>query len=122
MYAINTDWFGGVKQSPDPFRAAITLYPLCLARLKGFNAPLLILIGEADGIMSAKQCQDLQKSCMEEDPEHEIILKVYPRATHCFDWEGYSRRISGGLMLEYDPAAAADASLRVREFLGNYLK
>lgn len=122
LYAINTDWFAGVKQSPDPFRAAITLYPLCLARLKGFNAPLLILIGEADGIMSAKQCQDLQKSCMEEDPEHEVILKVYPGATHCFDWEGYTRRISGGRMLEYDPAAAADANVRVREFLGKHLQ
>jgi dienelactone hydrolase len=65
--------------------------------------------------------QDLQKSCMEEDPEHEVILKVHPGATHCFDWEGYTRRIFGGRMLEYDPAAAADANVRVRELFGKHL-
>jgi dienelactone hydrolase len=122
MYAINTDWFAEVKQRPDPFRAAITLYPLCQPRLKGFNSPLLILIGGADRMMGAKPCQDLKKAWMEEDAEHEVILKVYPGATHCFDWEGYSRRTVGGRLMEYDPAAATDANARVRDFLGKYLQ
>jgi dienelactone hydrolase len=121
LYAINTDWFAEVKQRSDPFRAAIAFYPFCLERLKRFNAPLLILIGEADTSMSAELCQKMQKACMEEGTEHEVIVKVYPGATHCFDWEGYYRR-TFGRAAEYDPVAAADANIRVREFLGKHLQ
>jgi len=121
LYAVNTDWFAEVKQRSDPFRAAVAFYPFCLSRLKRFNAPLLILIGEADTSMSAELCQNMQKACMEEDTEHEVILKVYPGATHCFDWEGFYRR-AFGRTVRYDPAAAADANVRVREFLGKHLQ
>jgi dienelactone hydrolase len=31
-----------------PFQAAIAFYPWCLPRMQQLNAPLLILIGEAD--------------------------------------------------------------------------
>ena len=101
------------QKREDPFRAAIAFYPYCSLPLDDLNAPLLILIGELDDWCPASMCfsrMPLGKTV------HEVILKVHPRAYHCFDWEGIDVNYMGH-RLQYDPAAAADAIIQVREFL-----
>ena len=51
---------------------------------------------------------------------HEVELKIYPGAHHCFDWAGIDTTFFGH-RLKYDPEAASDAVVRVRKFLGKYL-
>jgi dienelactone hydrolase len=101
-----------------PFKAAVALYPFCGEPLKKLNAPLLILTGELDDRCPARLCASRMPA---KKTEHEIILKIYPGAYHCFDWEGVDMDYMGHRLL-YHPVAAADARVRVREFLAKYLK
>jgi dienelactone hydrolase len=102
-----------------PFRAGIAFYPYCNVPFEYVNAPLLILIGEKDDWCPATLCAvHMQK---EEKPGREIFLKVYPGAYHCFDWEGLHAMYLDH-RLQYDPAAAADAIVRVRNFLARHMK
>ena len=102
-----------------PFRAGIAFYPYCDVSFEYLNAPLLILIGEKDDWCPATLCTVYMPK--EEKPEREIILKVYPGAYHCFDYEGLDRTYKDHRLL-YDPAAAADAIIQVSNFFAKHMK
>lgn len=103
----------------DPFRAAIAFYPYCMAKLKDSNAPLLILAGELDTWCPAAFCQENMP--IEKTP-NEVILKIYPGAHHCFDWEGVDLVTPEGHRMLYNREALADSIVQVREFLTKHLK
>lgn len=99
-----------------PFNAGIAFYPYC-NMLKDKDAPLLILIGELDDWTHADLCTEKKPSGK---TEHEIILKIYSGAYHQFDWEGKGE-IYEGHRLQYDPKAASDAKVQVKDFLTKYM-
>ena len=107
----------------DPFRAAIAFYPSCRRMLTGLNAPLMILIGEADDWTPAGRCV---AAMPKEKSAFEVVLKVYPGAYHGFDGLGKSRNVRGSRggahRLEYQPEAEADAVVRVKAFFEKHLK
>jgi dienelactone hydrolase len=109
-------------KTDDPFHA-VAFYPSCRRMLTGLNAPLLILIGEADDWTSAARCGEMMPK---EQAAPEVLLKVYPGAHHAFDSTGASRDVAGSRgslhHLEHHPGAAADSILRTRAFLEKYLK
>lgn len=53
--------------------------------------------------------------------EPEVILKIYPDSHHAFDGEGVDMVVAGHRLL-YNPMAAADAIVQVKEFLIKHLK
>jgi len=105
-----------IRNKGSPFKAAIAFDPFCDQPLMRFDAPLLILHGELDDWHSVARCR-----IIEGRSEHEIILKIYPGAYMAFDLEGVDRTSDGHRLL-YDPAAAADAFERVKNFLTEHLK
>lgn len=106
------------KNREKPFRAAITFYPYCSYGLVKLNAPLLILIGELDDWCPARLCSSMMPSGK---LDHEVSLKIYPGAYHCFDFEGIDMAREGHRLL-YDPGATSDAIERIKEFLARNLK
>jgi dienelactone hydrolase len=92
------------REKRSGFRAAISLYPNCAARMGSWRAvrpagttgpnfqytgvyepvaPLLILIGEIDDWTPAEPCRKLTESARE--AEYPVSIKVYPGAHHGFD-------------------------------------
>jgi dienelactone hydrolase len=113
------------------FRAAVAVYPDCrFDRATRFYAPLLILIGGRDDWTPATFCQELAVS--PEARSAPVLLHVYPEAYHSFDNPSAARQYlpnvenankpGGGATIGYDPAARADAIVRVREFLAEHLR
>jgi len=102
----------------DDFRAAVAFYPYCDILLEDLSAPVLILIGKLDDWCPADRCSSVIPS---RKASHEVILKIYPEAYHCFDWKGMDRVYKGHRLL-YDPAAAADAIVQVQNFLEKHLQ
>lgn len=103
---------------PHPFKAAIALYPGCAQQLYRLDAPLLILIGEADDWTFAFRCERM----VQVGPsDHTVTLKVYPGATHTFDVERPDREYLGH-RIRFHPSAARDAEVRVRAFLAQHLQ
>jgi dienelactone hydrolase len=108
-------------KTDDPFRAAIAYYPSCRI-LTGLNAPLLILIGDADDWTPSSRCVAMLPK---EQTAAEITLKVYPDAYHGFDTLGANTNVrgsSGMHHLQYHPEAAADSIIQVWAFFDKYLK
>jgi len=83
-----------------------------------FNAPLLILIGDKDYWTPANSCSMRMRPGQ---AGHEVILKIYPDATHGFDMEGMDMTFLGHRIL-YNPVATADAIIQVKEFFLKRLK
>lgn len=106
-----------IRNAGKPFKAAVTFYPYCAVPLDISNSPLLVLMGDQDRWCPADRCIIPLKR----KGRHEITLKVYKGAHHCFDAEGMDKTIRGHRLL-YDPDAAADAMEKVRGFLKKYLK
>jgi dienelactone hydrolase len=107
------------RKNIDPFRAAIAFYPYCIETLRDSNAPLLILAGELDNWCPAALCQD---NMPRRKTQNEVILKIYPGAYHCFDWEGVDLTTPEGRRVLYNKEALADSIVQVREFLAKHLK
>lgn len=107
-----------IENRGEPFRLAIAFYPYCDAPLWNLNAPILILAGELDDWCPAKMCQQEMPS---EKSKHEAILKIYPEATHCFDFEGIDTTKLGHRLL-YNAVATDDAIMQVRNFLIKYIE
>jgi dienelactone hydrolase len=101
------------------FRAAVAFYPYCKKGLDYVNAPLLILTGELDDWCPTQKCVDNVPERTKTG--HEVILKVYPRAHHCFDIKGLDKTLNGH-RLKYNPRAAANAEVQVKDFLAKYLQ
>jgi dienelactone hydrolase len=101
-------------RSPAAFKAAAAFYPPCEnqagAKLK---IPTLILIGEADDVTPAADCERLAR-----DQRH-VKLVVYPGAYHLFDDPALAagKRLFG-MRLQYDAGAAERSRSELRDFLG----
>jgi dienelactone hydrolase len=101
------------------FRVAAAFYPPCLnedgAELR---TPTLILIGAADQVTPAKDCEALAAR----QPGARVKLIIYPGAAHLFDDPGYAvgKRLMG-MWLQYDQTAARRSSSDLREFLATEL-
>ena len=110
------------KESADPFQAGVAFYPNCNV-IQSLKVPLLILIGDLDDWTPAGACRNFV-AAQKAGPE--IILNVYPGVYHGFDIQGIDRIAKGtrgsGHHLKYDKEAAADARVKVKEFLEKYLK
>jgi dienelactone hydrolase len=102
-----------------PFNAVVAFYPYCPLLLPSHNTPLLILIGEKDDWCPAARCSNMVLT--EKDNKHEVVLKVYPDASHAFDFEGIDM-INQGHILKYDPKATADAAIQIKGFLAKHVK
>lgn len=127
LFALKPDTLSAAKFAADsetlsatlePFKAGIAFYPPCSTSLKNLSAPLLILIGGADDWTPADRCSS---AIPKENTDHEVILKIYPGAHHCFDWPG--KNVSAyGHRLKYSPKAAKDSIKQVKKFLDKYLQ
>jgi len=93
-------------------RAVVAFYPYCgiasIAHWRGLraNVPLLMLLAEADTMISTDDC--LRLAAEEAGRGHSVTTKVYPEVGHVFDW--------------FDSAATRDARERVRAFLADRLR
>ncbi len=113
---IASSRFASAFAIPDglKFRAAAAFYPPCSnvegARLK---IPTLILVGAADGVTPAADCERLAQN-----QPGDVRLVVYPRAGHCFDDPAFGGgKNVMGMVLKYDP----DAAKRSKQDLGGFL-
>lgn len=100
------------------FRAVAAFYPPC-ANVEGerLAIPTLILVGSADGVTPAADCQRLAKG----NPG-EAKFVVYPGAAHCFDDPAFRGGGSVmGMTLRYDPAAARASMRALGAFLAEQL-
>ena len=120
LYAV--DDISLQRLSAVPFKAAIAMYPGCLLRLLRVNAPLLILIGEADDWAPAAQCQEMVRQSAQWGTKtaHGVTLKVYPGAHHGFDHLVPPHSYYGHTVGRH-PEAAAQAEEEVKRFLAQHL-
>ena len=104
------------------FKAVAAFYPPCEDQLDvgaRLQLPTLILVGAADTVTPALQCQRL----VESQPRADVKLVVYPGAGHLFDDRGFAggKRVLG-MWLQFEPKAAAQSQLALREFLAAKLR
>jgi dienelactone hydrolase len=108
------------------FRAAVAFYPRCVGIKGPITVPSLILIGEKDDWTPADACRklangedDLGVSRSKGDGAA-LQLKIFPGAYHAFDVSSLEKPVSYfGHHLEYNKAAADEASEILREFLAS---
>ena len=96
------------------FKAAAAFYPPC-ANQGGatMRIPTLILVGEADDVTPAADCEALART-----QTGAVALHVYPRAGHGFDNPEFGAgRLVVGMRLAYDHGAADKARAELRRFL-----
>lgn len=96
------------------FRAAAAFYPPC-ANVEGerLSIPTLILVGSADGVTPAADCERFAGG-----QSGEARLIVYPDAAHCFDDPAFRGGKSVmGMILKYDRAAAKRSKRDLGAFL-----
>lgn len=120
LYAVNPKI--PIENKGLPFRVAIAFYPFCDLPLTGLDAPLLILSGSYDDWTPPEKCSQMMPS---KKSFPEVVLKIYPKAYHGFDSEGVDRYVQGSRSTHrvlYNPSAAEDAIIRVKDFLEKYLK
>jgi dienelactone hydrolase len=123
----------GVTLPRAGYAAAIAMYPGgCEAYVKELVIrPLLLLIGGADNWTPPQYCREMAAAMKARGAD--VTLVEYPGAYHYFDVVGQKKEVlkdieqpytSGtfGVTIAYDPAAAADASRRVEDFLSRTLK
>jgi dienelactone hydrolase len=99
---------------PLRFAGGIAYYPVCVG-MRSLYAPAIVLIGEADDWTPAAPCRALGERTRTD--AHPIDVTIYPGATHSFDFQAPRRVNEYGKVLEYAPAATADAERRTDEFL-----
>ena len=93
--------------------------------------PLLLLIGGADNWTPPQYCREMAAAMKARGAD--VTLVEYPGAYHYFDIVGQKKEVlkdieqpytpgTFGVTVAYDPAAAADASRRLEDFLTRTLK
>jgi len=89
MAVINTHqkFFIDIIKPKNRFIAHIAYYPLCYLYkdIETADAPLYIFIGEKDRLTPYEYCEDYSERVKEGGGT--VILKVFPKATHRFEWE-----------------------------------
>ena len=120
LYAVDAIYLTGINIPP--FQAVIAFYPWCLPQLWQVNAPLLILIGEADDWTPAARCRDMlrQSEQLGEQTADRITLRVYPGAPHAFDSLTPPRPYYGHTVGRHREAAG-QAEAEVQRFLAQHL-
>jgi dienelactone hydrolase len=123
-------YVAGARVSDDrpPFARAVAFYPGCRALAdRGWRdrVPLQILVGGADDWTGAAACQSLAAAAQARGEP--VAITVYPGAYHDFDHPDLPIRERRGLAhsvagdgvahIGTDPAARADALIRVPAFL-----
>jgi dienelactone hydrolase len=103
------------------FRAAAAFYPPCEATSERPAIPTIIFIGAKDDWTPAADCSDKVASWGHDGPPIELI--VYPGVSHGF----YYVHLQPGMTmferrLEYNGAAADDATQRLHRLLDRHLK
>ena len=127
--ALTSIEHGAIEQnSQDKFRAAAAFYPNCLGSKGNMTVPTLILIGELDDWTLAQECRNMVNGrddwgiSRQSGQGVAVRLIVYPGAYHAFDAASLERPIELlGHRLEYNKAAADQASDALHEFLGEQL-
>ncbi len=123
----------GVALPRAGYAAAIAMYPGgCEAYVKELVIrPLLLLIGGADNWTPPQYCREMAAAMKARGAD--VTLVEYPGAYHYFDIVGQKKEVlkdieqpytpgTFGVTVAYDPAAAADASRRLEDFLTRTLK
>ena len=110
LRALDERMYGG---EPLRFAAGIAYYPVCANMRRPLYAPAIVLIGELDD--TASPCRALGNASRADS--HPIEVTIYPGAHHAFDFAAPRRLNEFGSVLEYAPAATADAAHRVDTFL-----
>ncbi len=118
-------------------RAVVSFYPGCSAYLKakeGYrpNAPLLLLIGEADDWTPAKPCVELHEKVHNQYPQDVFEIRLYPDSYHDFDHPSAPVRVrkdvpngthpGQGVHVGSNPAAREKAYKEMFEFLRQRLQ
>jgi dienelactone hydrolase len=103
------------------FRAAVAFYPPCLLAGRRPVTPTLILIGALDDWTPAEHCSNRVAGWGDDGPPIELV--VYPGVHHSFYYPHFQPGVNlFGHWLEYNDAAADDASSRLHRFLDRHLK
>ncbi|MES0812428.1 dienelactone hydrolase family protein [Roseibium sp. SCPC15] len=122
QYAANAHGLG--SRFENSFKAAVALYPYCIAD-RTYAVPLLVLIGEADDWTPVSECRKLEHRNRER--QNDVELVVYPGAFHAFDNPAigagfYFPGASGQRhWLQYNADAHTDATERIVTFLKDRL-
>ena len=102
------------------FRAVVAFYPRCSAVFGRLTIPTLILIGALDDWTPAADCSEKVNAWRTGSAPVEQV--VYPGTHHGFYYqEMQPGRTMFDHWMEYNEAAAADATRRMREFLNRHL-
>lgn len=114
------------------FAAAVATYPACVNDARSFHlrTPLLILTAERDELTPRSTCENFlgQISRNEERTglkNAEVVMKVFPGATHAWDANYPTRSIAffnGVHLLEYNHQVTTEAVNLSFEFLRKYMK
>src|SRR5437867_5769139 len=123
----------GVALPRAGYAAAIAMYPGgCRDYAKELVIrPLLLLIAGADNWTPPQYCREMTAAMKARGAD--VTLVEYPGAYHYFDTAGQKKEVlkdieqpytpgTFGVTVAYDPAAAADASRRLEDFLTRTLK
>lgn len=105
------------EEAAHRFKAAVAYYPACQSD-GDMKMPTLVLIGELDDWSSAAGCRGMMKR---RKPDSRVKLVVYSGAHHVFDAPRQQGQSYFGHWLEYNAAAAEQASEEVRRFLAEHL-
>ena len=102
------------------FRAAAAFYPPCANEAGSeLRISTLILVGAADTVTPAKDCEALAAK----QPGGRVKLIIYAGAAHLFDDPGFAiGKQLLGMWLQYDQAAAEKSTSDLHAFLATELK
>jgi dienelactone hydrolase len=113
------------RGSARKFRAAVAFYPPCLAFKDDMTVPVLVLIGERDDWTLANECRNMVEGrddygiSRRKGDGVPMRLIVYPDAAHAFDAPQLATPVQFlGHRLQFNQAAADQASEALRDFLG----
>jgi dienelactone hydrolase len=106
------------RDNPEQIAAVIAAYPDCNLTPR-FTAPVLILVGGGDDWTPARDCQAMVIAAPRTSA---VFLKVYPGASHEFDYPLPVRIDSQGHRESFDPVAAADSWTQIDAFLERYAR
>ena len=104
--------------APEQIAAVIAAYPDCNLTPR-FSAPVLILAGGGDDWTPARDCQAMIIAAPRTST---VSLKVYPGASHEFDYPLPVRIDSQGHREAFDPVAAADSWQQIEAFLERHAR
>jgi len=116
-----------------PVAGAIAFYPGCSAALKepfALEAPLLLLLGADDDWTAPAPCERLVARTLQDQPQADIVLKVYADSVHGFDSQRPVRfhgdipngANGAGVHEGGNPQARAAAFLEMDRFLARILR